>query len=785
MSSCFGFGRKGIRLEDEEALLPKYQDATVMQRRLHQKLHSYQMVRALTRGFMPSNEQLVINIRTLLASDVLNPDTSDLSDSGRLLAKYTKTFVQQFLELLQHKNGRDQIQDFVWFLTKARLSVDTADVQNKASKIKAKADTAAGRMKQSPPEVSTDSFTAYASLQTVGSLLLTNSDFRVFLSDFQKVGRDIFKDSAFALSTAADDAGNKLEQMPSMGEGEGKEKGEQDTNPTNIKPRRGSDLLKQDLDDTSKSSDAPSKDDLDAQTGAVSQILGQEATYVGQQTKQSTKEHLQGDEPQQLLDRLKKAVLRLRQRPDYNDSVSTLTLLIKRYALAYSRAAEHAADAAQEDFSVNDETEHAVKNFWSLVRSFGDTKQWDELEKRWHKFAEHQKRNPEFETFTTEIGNTVQKLLTDPSTFDDASQKIFELRDRLNDAKADSSLRSDVDQLLEQFPPTLQSVAADQDIHNLWNTALKIFNVLSPVHSTTNSDLLQDSLNVFGPLLLQAIQYIPIPRLEISVPEIDLLLENLVFEPGQTINHSSFLPFRFRAETYNDVELRKTHSLRTVAHTKHLVTLKIDGLSIRADELGFWFRAHSGLLRLADQGIAGFSLDDRGIDIHIDMEVGREKLENVLSLRNVRVKVHKLNYQLRQSKLSWLAWLFKPLLRPVLRKVMEKQLASAIADFFHATNRELLFARERLRATRISDPKDLMTFVKAVAARLTPEEDPDLYTRVGVAQPGKGVFKGVYAPGSVVKLWNEEASRASEHIGDEWDRGGWRNEAFDVVAVCP
>ncbi|MBE7180478.1 MAG: hypothetical protein INR71_04570 [Terriglobus roseus] len=209
------------------------------------------------------------------------------------------------------------------------------------------------------------------------------------------------------------------------------------------------------------------------------------------------------------------------------------------------------------------------------------------------------------------------------------------------------------------------------------------------------------------------------------------------------------------------------------------MTIKLDGLSLRADDIGFWLRAHSGLLRLADEGIASFALDERGIDVHIDVEVGKERLEKVLTLRAVRVHVHKLQYQLRKSKVSWLAWLLKPLLRPVLRAVMEKQIANAIADLLHAANRELLFARERLRATRIADPQDLLTFLKAVAARLAPEEDPDVYTRVGIAQPGKGVFRGVYAPGSIVKLWNDEALHASERIED-YERDGWRNDIFDL-----
>jgi len=209
------------------------------------------------------------------------------------------------------------------------------------------------------------------------------------------------------------------------------------------------------------------------------------------------------------------------------------------------------------------------------------------------------------------------------------------------------------------------------------------------------------------------------------------------------------------------------------------MTIKIDGLSMRADEIGFWLRAHAGILRLADEGIASFELDERGLDIHLDVEIGKEKLEKILTLKAVRVHIHKLNYQMRKSKFSFFGWLFRPLLRPVIKKVMEVQLAHAIADGIHAANRELLFARERLRATRIADPDDLKTFFKAVMARLTPDDDPDMYSRVGVAQPGKGVFKGVYAPGSVVKLWNEEAAQAGERV-EEYEQGGWRNEVFDT-----
>ncbi|KAI1343192.1 hypothetical protein F5Y15DRAFT_405764 [Xylariaceae sp. FL0016] len=735
LSSCFG--RRKDSDPERQPLLPQYEQDTHLQRELYRKLHSYQMWRALTKGYMPSTEQAIINLRTILASDVLNPDNPDLSDSGRRLVRLVKQWLQHFIVLLKSKNGNDQLQDLIWFLSKSRISVDVDDIRARAQKSKVKADTAA----------------AYQSLRTVGSLLFTNQDFRTFLGDLNVVGREIFKDSAFAVRDAAEEAGKQLE-------------------PSADEQQR---LAKPNATSNGKT---PSSRDLEHEFQDVAQVVKDGSGDVAIATVESAKDKLSGDEGQTLFKRLQKVVLNLRQRKDYSESVSMLSLLIKRYALVYSRAAEEITEAASSDIHENQETDRALTNLWEFVKSFGDKEQWEKCEQLLKKVVSHKDQDPEFEELTQQIGNNLQRLLTDPDFFDNAEQKLQELREKSKQVGTESSLRQDVDELLQQLSVTFQSVLRDEDIHNLITTTLRIVGVLSPNHSVTNSDLIQDALNVFIPVIIAAIQYLPIPRLEVSTPAIDLLLENIIIEPGKTVNHTSFLPYRLKIETYNDLEIRKAR-FKMNTSSKNLMLIKIDGLSARADELGFWLRAHSGLFRLADQGIASFALDERGIDIHLEVEICRERMEQILTLRAVRVRVHKLNYKLSKSKFSWLGWLIKPILRPILKATMEVQLANAIGDLLHAANRELLYARERLRATRIANPDDLWTFLKAVAARLMPAEDPDLYTRVGVEEPGQGVFKGVYTPSSIVKIWHEEADRAGDRI-EEFETGGWRNEVFDT-----
>ncbi|EEY20810.1 conserved hypothetical protein [Verticillium alfalfae VaMs.102] len=739
MMSWLGIGRKSRDEREREPLLPRYNDDTALQARLHEKLHSYQMLRAISKGYMPSNEQLITNLRTLLSADILNPETPDLSDSGRALVIHIRLWLKQFIEVLIHKNDHDQIQDFIWYLSKSRLSVDTYDISERASRIKVKADSTA----------------AYKSLQTVGSLLLTNSDFRIFLSDLGTVGREVFRDTAFTLADVSKQVGKQV--APSKEEEE---------------------ALKHPNGDSHK---PPSKDEIEHEAVEISSVVADGAAKVASEAGQSLTEHITGEEQETLMNRLKKSVLKLRKTRDYSDSVSTISLLVRRYLLVYSHAVADVAHAAEEDIDKNPEADKALHNFWLFLSSLGDRKEWDEVERTFNEVVEHGRSDPEFDQLVRQIGNLIQDLLTDPDFFDHAEERFKELRAKSSQLTSESSIRDALDAFLDRLHRALHSVFEDADIKKLVHTSQRIIKILSPAHQYTNGELVNDSINVFIPLLVQAIQYVPIPRVEVSTPAVDLLIENLILEPGRTINSSSFLPFKLNISTKNDVEIRKAR-FRTTSSVSTVMRITISGLSIAAEQLGYWLRLHSGILCLADAGIAGFRLDERGIDVAIDVEIGKERLEKVLALRAVRVRIHHLDYELSKSKFSFFAWILKPFIRPIVRAALEVQIARSIAEAIHFANREFLFARERLRATRIAEPQDLWTFIKAVISRLVPEEDPDLYTRVGVAQPGKGVFKGVYAPGSLVKLWNEEASLAQERVY-EYDQGGWRNDIFDVTAT--
>ncbi|PYH95747.1 hypothetical protein BO71DRAFT_440041 [Aspergillus ellipticus CBS 707.79] len=728
---------------ETEPLLPRYREDTTLQRRLHQKLHSYQMIRALSDGYMPSTEQTIINLRSLLASDILSPHTHDVGPVGRQLLRDVRLWIQLFIELLNEKNGDDKLQEFLWHLSKSKASLDPNKIQQRATQTKARADTKA----------------AYDSLRTVGGLLLTNADFRLFVDDLTTVGRQIFSDAAFSLSSASKQVGK--EWKPSQEE---------------IKAVQGA---------GADEGRAPEYEELREEAANVAKVTGNGVARTGQEAIHSAREHLAGQEKEALLYRLKQTILQLRDRSDYSDSVATLGQLVARYAKAYANAASDVVTTAEEEVDVNADLKQAMEHFWLLLQSFGDAEEWKTLQQRFEKVLQHANKDPEFESFISETGSMIEEMLTDPKFFDSAEEKIDELKEKSKQIEAESNLRADVDAFLTQAKRALRTVPKDNAVSKLVDATNKLYQDASDGYHSREGQLPADLLEVFFPLILRSIQYIPIPRLEISAPEVDLLLESLVLEPGHTVNYSSFLPYRMHVTTRNDIDILKKHSKKTATDIKTTFTATVSGLNISASEFGYWIRTHSGpLFRFRDEGIASFYLDKRGIDISLDIEVGRERLEQIFTLRGVRVRIHKLDYKVHRSKWKWLLWLTKPFLKHLVRRVLEKKIAEKIVQAAFTLNRELVFARERLRAARIANPHDLASFVRAVLARLKEIPDTDVETRIGIDPPGSGVFKGVFAPGSLVKVWHDEALRAQEAIeeGDESQglRRTWRNDIFDV-----
>ncbi|EWC46200.1 hypothetical protein DRE_04578 [Drechslerella stenobrocha 248] len=739
------------RSQEQEPLLPQHRNhiapdaITGHQKSLDKKLHSYLLVRALARGYLPSSQQAITLLRKLLASAVLVPDNKHLTYDGRKLVVLNRRLVKQLIELLQTKNPGDEFQDFLWTLREAHLHVDLQGLGHAATDMK-----------------TVNARAAYNSFSTLGSLLLQNPDFNKLLADGLTACRQALASGVSTAAEYAEHVADEIEPPDTRLDAIGDE-------PDTDQPR-----VDEEARETVKQVEATIEEGIKEAAKDAKETLIDTATP---ERKAAMKE------------RVRQAVTKLRRNADYGTSVATMTLLLKSYLTAYSTAVEDAAEEIADDVKPNKALVSAGNLFWKFVTTFGERKEWDVLQTRLKKLLKHKDSDPEFENVVSLAVDSLRRVMTDPEYLfteeDEAQERFMELTEKMGSEKG-GDLKHDVEALIEQMERVAFSVYGDRQISNIKDTSFAIADLAltSSESHGFNTNLLSDVLNVLIPLALETIQYIPIPRLTIVSPHVDVLLEPIIFEPGKTVNSSSFLPYRVAIVTVNEVDVFKDWR-RTKTQVSSTARVKIEGITFKAEDVGYIMNVHRNwLVNFTDSGIATVSMDQKGIDVYLDLEFTKSSVDELVILRGVSVNLHKLDFTLQRSKFSFLAWLFKPLVKPMLRKLLQTSIQQAIEEGLRGLNREMIYTRERLRAARIANPRDLTTFVRAVLARWT---DPsDLPIEVGVdwrAHRANGraeaPFDGEYAPGSLVGLFEAEAMGAGERV-EEGDTGGWRNACFAI-----
>lgn len=588
---------------------------------------------------------------------------------------------------------------------------------------------------------------------------MTNSDFRRLIGDITTIGRSIFSDTTASLSDAINSVAKEVEPSESQKNG---------VRTTNVDDKQ-----------------APTTDKLLQDGEQVMETAKEGLEDTGRAAKKSAETNISAEVQDSLFSQMKKTVEDLRLRADYDKSVSTMSRLVQRYARIYMKTIGSSVEGASDALDIDPELHNAMKNLWAFASSFGNQNEWQALESKFQQLIQGAKRSAGVNDTLDHIGQSLYGLFTDPGFWDSGEDTVNTLKEKVIEA-GNNLPQQELNDFIYQLKKTLISVTQDAAVAKLITASKKIVLGICDAYRNEGVRLMADALNIFLPLLIRAIQYIPLPRLEISVPRMDLLLENVVIEPGHTIHNSSFLPYQILVTTINNMELRKTHSKEVVSGMKNVVNFTLNGLCFSVNDFGYWIKTHKlPLPSIFDEGIASFCLDQRGIDVSCEFEVGRERLEKILSLRAVRVHIHKLDYSVTQSRWSCLLWTLKPFLKHIIRRNLEKVIAEKIVSFARAANRELLFVRERLRAARVADPDDFLTFIRAVLARLSGKADPDIFTRFGFDAQRGGLFDGVYAPGSLAKVWHEEQQRADDLIERSSQasldqRSTWKNSIFDV-----
>ncbi|KAJ2061073.1 hypothetical protein GGI17_003330 [Coemansia sp. S146] len=235
------------------------------------------------------------------------------------------------------------------------------------------------------------------------------------------------------------------------------------------------------------------------------------------------------------------------------------------------------------------------------------------------------------------------------------------------------------------------------------------------------------------PVLIQAIRYVPIPRVTGQNDELEFAADNIVLD----LKH--FVPDHISFDSHSEVYPRsamlkedKAKRSQKGFRAEQYFYLTITGVHCVANKVAFYVKKKKGIPRVAEKGIADLVMDGRGMDITLRLrklhesetprvpvpvsseeslapssakaagkksalkqpkksaaDAARTRAERMFDIADVKVKIHSLDIRVHENKHTISSKLGLMLMMPVARRLISKRMAQLLAEYMGQGDRML------------------------------------------------------------------------------------------------
>lgn len=763
---------------------------------VNNKLQLYGIYQAFANGKVPTNKQIDVALNSTLASRALSSPSKNLSPEGHTLVADLKNVIEQAKLLVLTKNEGNLLQDFIW----QTQQITGAGTQLPGAPI----DKATAQQHGNE---------ALENLRTLGTLLITNGQFRKLLSDATILLRDIAGDAATNTASRVKPSEHQLGQIDHPA----------DDNVWHEKPDLSKDNFKSQLnqrspfskneakeaagDVTQAAHPEGSRDPADvAVAGAQEQRTGQPTGLNAQaaigQAKQQVSEnvseedkdrarrqrerlnnYLKGKMPEERRDqtiwRLKKMVVEIQGHQDYQRAIETIIRLAEQYA-GHGRDLTVQGKGSVQGAHQDDALQLAEADLKTLLERFANSTAFDDLVDAINQIYRDADRDPDLKNWFKRLDTFVRKSLQQQGfIMEDACNEEW---NRIYDDGHEllrGRYRGHTDRIADEFKFLGQQFDADPQNKAFADSLTKLFTDLGNDENgqvTFKPHLLKDLTDVILPAFFENIRYVPIPRIEYSDPQVDAVIENLVIE-GDNLAPNVM---EFGSDNYWRWGRKKISN-----KNKNKVMLSVSGVQMDLRDVSYYVKRKQGFPSVTDKGVMDIFMGGTGFSFKVEMETAdKDDKIHYFKINKVTSDIKNLQIKLKKSNHKVLFGLFKPLLlkvmRPVIQRVLEKQIKDNVNQldaFLYDIKLEADKAAED--AKRNPDPENIQNIYQRYASAANQrvmqgkqkkaeleERAKDTKVNVAVTQQDS-IFKDIALPGGISTKATEYKELAAK--GEKWE----------------
>ncbi|KAI9932892.1 hypothetical protein MW887_009144 [Aspergillus wentii] len=763
-------------------------DSKQKEKDINQKLQLFGIYHGFKTGKLPSNKQCDIALNSALSSKALSSPSKELSSEGQVLVKDVRDVIEQAKKLILSKNDGQLIQEFIW----EAQQITSGDAQ------KPNAPVGKDVAKQ-------DGSQALEGLKTLGTLLITNGEFRKILSDAAIIARDMAGDASQTAANKLRPSEEQLSQVDQPAE----------ENLWHEKPNISKDQLKsrfkrnkEEADEAAESTvqaatggkQPETTSDIDVRAGAaqgaqkLKEKVPEDTKNRTRELTDKTKSYLSEKMPQERRDqaiwRLKKMVIEIQGHADYQQAIETLLNLAEKYA-GHSKDLTQQGTGAVQGVRANSSVQTVETNLRILIERFANSTSLDDFFGSLDNIYRDADKDPELRGWFKNVNTLIRKSLRESGYImeEDCNREWNQLYDHGRYLLRDR-YKNHTDRILDEIKFVGDQFNRDPQNKAFANSMEKLFNDLgrdSDGNVKFKKHLLKDIGNVILPGIFENVRYVPVPRIEVSDPMADVVVENLVIESDNLMPNVVELG----SDNYFRWGRKKISSKRD-----NKIMISASGIQADLRDVSYYIKKKEGFPAITDKGVMDIFLGGEGFGFKVAASTAQKgDRQHFIKLDKVTVNIKNMDIKLKKSKHKVLFSVFKPMLfrvvRPILQNVIEKQIRDAFAsgdEFAYEIQSDVKRAQEAVEKDPENTPNIYTRYMDAIRAKMTEKKQkaeaaPKRDTKVQTAATlHDSLFPDIKLPGGI-------SSKATEYVelankGDRWESAifsiGSASESTDI-----
>ena len=319
-----------------------------------------------------------------------------------------------------------------------------------------------------------------------------------------------------------------------------------------------------------------------------------------------------------------------------------------------------------------------LTQFKTLIERFANSTSLDDLFDSINQIYRDADRDPELKNWFKSMDRFVRKCLQEQGFIlkDSSTDEWNQLNDKGRFLLRER-YRNHTDRIVDEFK--FLGDQFDQDPQNkaFADAMQKLFNDLGKDANgqpAFKPHLITDLTEVIIPEMFENIRYVPIPRIEVSDPMIDAVIENLVIESDNlTPNVLEFGTDNFFRWGRKSIKSRKDHK----------IMISASGIQMDLKDVSYYIKKKQGFPSITDKGVMDIFLGGEGLSFKLAASNAQAKdRANFFKVDNVTVNLKNVNIKIKQSNHKLLFSLAKTIVLKVMRPVIMKAVEKVIRDNF-------------------------------------------------------------------------------------------------------